>query len=68
MAGFLTQSRPLAREPFEWAEQLKELLGRELAPSSRKFRMALRMTTIAIVGAALIAICHVEYEQCTYIV
>ncbi|MBV8358568.1 MAG: hypothetical protein JO189_11610, partial [Deltaproteobacteria bacterium] len=67
MAGFAIQGRSLA-QPFDWFDQLKALLGRELAPSPRKFRTALRITTIAIVGASLVAICHVNNELGTYIV
>jgi hypothetical protein len=44
------------------------LLGRELAPSARKFRVALRMTMIGTIGAALIASCHVNNELGTYII
>ncbi|MBF6570339.1 MAG: FUSC family protein [Candidatus Binataceae bacterium] len=51
-----------------WFDQLAAMLARELAPSSRKFRTALRMTTIATVGAALVAICHVNNQLGTYIV
>jgi hypothetical protein len=67
MAGLLIQGRSLA-QPFEWFDQLKALLGRELAPSRRKFRTALRLTTIATVAAGLVAICHVNNELGTYIV
>ena len=57
-----TVVRPELRpaEPYRWADWLGGLLARELAPSPRKFRLALRITTIGTLGAALIAICHVS--------
>jgi uncharacterized membrane protein YccC len=55
-------------EPYRWADWLGGLLARELAPSPRKFRVALRITLIGTLGAALIAICHVSNELGTYIV
>jgi len=44
------------------------LLAQELAPTSRKFRTAFRLTTIATIGAGLVAICHVNSELGTYVV
>lgn len=67
MAGLIREDLFLAR-PFGWFEELEALLARELAPSSRKFRTALRITTIATIGAGLVAICHVNSELGTYIV
>jgi len=67
MAGFAKPEIRLA-QPFGWYDQLAALLGRELAPSSRKLRTALRMTTIATLGAGLVASCHVNNELGTYIV
>ncbi|MBV8773814.1 MAG: hypothetical protein JO166_16025, partial [Deltaproteobacteria bacterium] len=67
MAGFIRQDLFLAR-PFGWFEELQALLARELAPSSRKFRTALRTTTIATIGAGLVATCHVNSQLGTYIV
>jgi hypothetical protein len=67
MAAFAKQGFRIAR-PFEWLDELQALLARELAPSTRKLRTALRMTTIATIGAALIAACHVNNELGTYIV
>jgi uncharacterized membrane protein YccC len=49
-------------------DRLEAFLAQELAPSSRKIRTALRMTTIGTIGAALIALCHVNNEFGTYIV
>jgi uncharacterized membrane protein YccC len=51
-----------------WFDQLEEMLARELAPTWRKFRTALRITTIGTIGAGLITICHVNNELGTYIV
>src|SRR5229473_6893553 len=67
MAGFANQELRLAR-PSGWIDQLAALLGRELAPNSRKFRTALRLATIGTIGAGLIASCHVNNELGTYIV
>ena len=54
-------------EPYRWADWLGGLLARELAPSPRKLRVAFRITAIGTLGAALIAICHVNNELGTYI-
>src|ERR1700730_16882310 len=51
-----------------WLDRLKTLLAHELAPSSRRFWTALRLTTITTIRAALIVICHVNNESGTYIV
>ena len=67
MAGFAKSELRLA-QPSVWFDQLAALLARELAPNSRKLRSALRMTTIATIGAGLIASCHVNNELGTYIV
>jgi hypothetical protein len=53
---------------FGWVDQLGTLLSRELAPTSRKIRTALRLTTIGTVGAGVIAACHIHSEVGTYIV
>jgi uncharacterized membrane protein YccC len=47
---------------------LQTLLAQELAPSPRRFWTALRLTTIATIGTALIVICHVNNQLGTYIV
>jgi hypothetical protein len=49
-------------------DQLAALLARELAPSSRKFRTAFRITMIATIGSGLVEICHVNNDLRTYIV
>ncbi len=67
MAGFAKSEIRLIQPPG-WFDQLAALLGRELAPSSRKLRTALRMTTIATLGAGLIVSCHVNNQLGTYIV
>ena len=67
MAGFAKPEHRLA-PPSAWFEQIAALLARELAPNSRKLRSALRMTTIATIGAGLIVSCHVNNELGTYIV
>ncbi len=67
MAGFAKPDIRLV-QPSGWYDQLAALLTRELAPSSRKLRTALRMTTIATLGAGLVASCHVNNELGTYIV
>jgi hypothetical protein len=61
MAGFVQQYLFLAR-PFGWLDQVEGLPARELAPTLRKFRTALRITRRAIFGASLIPICHVYNE------
>ncbi len=67
MAGLAKPELRLA-QPSGWFDQLAALLTRELAPSSRKFRTALRLATIGTLGAGLIASCHVNNELGTYIV
>jgi hypothetical protein len=67
MAGFARPELRLA-QPSGWIDQLAALLARELAPSSRKFRTAFRLTTIATIGAGLVASCHVNNQLGTYIV
>ena len=67
MAGFANIEFSVARAEG-WFDQLAALLSRELAPSSRKFRDALRMTVIATIGASLVVSCHVNNELGTYIV
>ena len=67
MAGFAKPDLHLPPLPGLF-DQLAAMLARELAPSSRKFRTALCMTTIAALGAASVAICHVNHQLGTYIV
>jgi hypothetical protein len=59
MAGFAKLEICLAH-PSGWFDQLAASLTRELAPSSRRFRTALRLATIATLGAGLAASCHVN--------
>ncbi len=67
MAGFAKPEIRLAQAPG-WFDQLAGLLSRELAPSSRKLRTALRLAMMGTIGAGLIASCHVNNELGTYIV
>src|SRR6202051_3182941 len=67
MAGFAKPEIRVAQPPG-WFDQLAALLGRELSPSSRKLRTALRLATIGTIGAGLIASAHVNNELGTYIV
>ena len=67
MAGFAKPEIRLAQTPG-WFDQLAGMLSRELAPSSRKLRTALRLATIGTIGAGLIASAHVNNELGTYIV
>ena len=68
MAGFATPELRLAPPPVDGSISSLRLLTRELAPSSRKLRTALRMTMIATLGAGLITSCHVNNQLGTYIV
>src|SRR5258707_11661152 len=67
MAGFAKPELRLAQTPG-WFDQFAGLLSRELAPSSRKLRTALRLATMGTIGAGLIASAHVNNELGTYIV
>src|SRR5437868_95196 len=67
MAG-LAKPQLFVGPQLRWLDELEALLVRELAPTSRKFRTALRFTTIAIIGASLVAICQVHNDLGTYIV
>jgi uncharacterized membrane protein YccC len=67
MAAF-TKPELCVAHPLGWYDQLEALLARELAPTSRKLRTAFRLTTIATIGAGLVATCHVNNELGTYIV
>jgi hypothetical protein len=67
MAAFVDQHHRAVRTGG-WLDRLAALVAHELAPSSRRFWTALRLTTIATVGAALIVICHVNNELGTYLV
>lgn len=65
-----TVARPGLRvpHPLRWLDRLNNLLVRELAPSPRKLRTALRIATVGTIGAALIVSCHVNNEIGTYLV
>jgi hypothetical protein len=67
MAGFANTEIALA-PPSGWFDRLAALLGRELAPSSRKLSNSLCLATIGTLGAGFIASCHVNNELGTYIV
>ncbi|HVN64867.1 MAG TPA: hypothetical protein VMT58_09540, partial [Candidatus Binataceae bacterium] len=54
--------------PFGWLDSLESLLARELTPTSRKVRTALRLAAIGTIGAGLVAACHTRGELGTYIV
>ncbi|MBV8137670.1 MAG: FUSC family protein [Deltaproteobacteria bacterium] len=49
-------------------DQLEGLLAKELAYVPRKLWMALRLATIATIGTAVVAICHVSGDLGTYLV
>jgi hypothetical protein len=67
MAAFVDKHRRPA-SAAGWLDRLSALLAQELAPSPRRLWTSLRLTTIAIIGTALIAICHVNNQLGTYIV
>ena len=68
MAGFAKPELHLAHPSAGWFDQLAALLTRELAPNSRKLRTALRLTTVATIGAGVVVSCHVNNQLGTYIV
>ncbi len=61
MAGFIGQRFAIQR-PLAWLAQLEALVARELAPSARKIRTALRISTIVIIAIGLDASCHVNTQ------
>ena len=61
MAGFVEQQFGIQR-PFAWLDQLEALIARELAPSARKIRTALRISTIVTIAIGLDASCHVNTQ------
>ena len=61
MAGISEQPFDL-RRPFAWSNRLEALVARELAPSARKIRTALRIATIVTVAIGLDASCHVNSQ------
>ncbi len=61
MAGFLEQ-RFRIQPPLAWLDRIEALVARELAPSSRKIRTALRIATIVTIAVGLDASCHVNSQ------
>ena len=61
MAGFIEQRFSIQR-PLAWLDQLEALVARELAPSARKIRTALRISTIVTIAIGLDASCHVNTQ------
>jgi uncharacterized membrane protein YccC len=59
VAGFIEQQFGIQR-PLVWLDRLEALVRRELAPSARKIRTALRIATIVTIAIALDASCHVN--------
>jgi uncharacterized membrane protein YccC len=67
MSAFVKEHLRIAQSPG-WFDQFERLIARELAPSPRKFRTAVRIATIVTISAGLIASCHVYNEFGTYFV
>jgi uncharacterized membrane protein YccC len=61
MAGVIEQQFAIQR-PLAWLDQLEALFARELAPSPRKIRTALRISTIVTIAVGLDASCHVNSQ------
>jgi uncharacterized membrane protein YccC len=61
VAGFIEQQFGIQR-PLAWLDQLEALVTRELAPSARKIRTALRVATIVTIAIGLDASCHVNTQ------
>jgi hypothetical protein len=61
MAGFVKQQLRFT-EPLVWFDQLEALVARELAPSPRKIRTALRISAIVAIATGLDASCHVNSQ------
>ena len=61
MAGFVRQQFRI-QQPLVWLDQLEALVARELAPSARKIRTALRISTIVTIAIGLDASCHVNTQ------
>ena len=58
-AGFIEEQFGIQR-PLAWLDRLEALVARELAPSARKIRTALRISTIVTIAIGLDASCHVN--------
>ena len=61
MAGFVEQQVGIQRSPA-WFDRLGALVARELAPSPRKIRTALRVSIIVTIAIGLDASCHVNSQ------
>jgi hypothetical protein len=61
VAGFIEQQFGIQR-PLAWLDRLEALVARELAPSSRKIRSALRISMIVTIAIGLDASCHVNTQ------
>src|SRR5712692_4571477 len=61
MAGFVRQQFRI-HQPLVWLDQLEALVARELAPSPRKIRTALRLSAIVTIAIGLDASCHVNSQ------
>jgi len=61
VAGFIEQQLGIQR-PLAWLDRLEALVARELAPSARKIRTALRIATIVAIAIGLDASCHVNTQ------
>jgi uncharacterized membrane protein YccC len=61
VAGFIEQQFGI-QGPLAWLDQLEALVARELAPSARKIRTALRISTIVTIAIGLDASCHVNTQ------
>jgi uncharacterized membrane protein YccC len=61
VAGFIEQQFSI-RRPLAWLDRLQALVARELAPSARKIRTALRISTIVTIAIGLDASCHVNTQ------
>jgi len=61
VAGFIEQPFGIQR-PLVWLDRLEALVARELAPSTRKIRTALRISTIVTIAIGLDASCHVNSQ------
>jgi uncharacterized membrane protein YccC len=59
VAGFTEQQFGIQR-PLAWLDRLEALVAHELAPSARKIRTALRISTIVTIAIGLDASCHVN--------
>ena len=60
-AEFIEQPFGIQR-PLAWLDRLEALVAHELAPSARKIRTALRISTIVTIAICLDAICHVNTQ------